>query len=68
MDHVVKGDTNADVLNTMEHDPEQLLERLRIASEQSIRNRKLDIASAQRLMDHLEASMRQSTYLANRKP
>ena len=68
VDHVVKGDSNADVLKTMEHDPEQLLERLRIASEKSIRNRQLDITSAQRLMDHLEASMRQSTYLANRKP
>ena len=67
VDHVVKGDTNADVLKTMEHDPEQLLERLRIASEQSIRNRQLDITSAQRLMDHLEASMRQSTYLASKK-
>ena len=68
VDHVVKGDTNADVLKTMEHDPEDLLERLRVASEQSIRNRQLDIPSAQRLMDHLETSMRQSTYLASRKP
>ena len=68
VDHVVKGDTNADVLRTMEHDPEHLLERLRVASEQSIRNGQLDIPSAQRLMDHLETSMRQSTYLANRKP
>ena len=68
VDHVVKGDTNADVLKTMEHDPEHLLERLRVASEQSIRNRQLDIPSAQRLMDHLETSMRQSTYLASRKP
>lgn len=68
VDHVVKGDTNADVLKTMEHDPEHLLERLRVASEQSIRNRQLDIQSAQRLMDHLNASMRQSTYLASKKP
>ena len=68
VDHVVKGDTNADVLKTMEHDPEHLLERLRVASEQSIQNGQLDIQSAQRLMDHLETSMRQSTYLASRKP
>ena len=68
VDHVVKGDTNADVLKTMEHDPEHLLERLRVASEQSIRNRQLNIQSAQRLMDHLNASMRQSTYLASKKP
>ena len=68
VDHVVKGDSNADVLKTMEHDPEHLLERLRVASERSIRDRQLDIPSAQRLMDHLEASMRQSTYLDSRKP
>jgi arginine decarboxylase len=64
VDHVVKGDSNADVLKTMEH----LLERLRVASERSIRDRQLDIPSAQRLMDHLEVSMRQSTYLDSRNP
>ena len=66
IDHVVKGDSNADVLKAMEHEPEQLLERLRVASEQSIRNNQLDILSAQRLMNHLEMSMRQSTYLASK--
>ena len=65
VDHVVRGDTNAEVLMAMEHNPESLLERLRIASERSIRGNQLKIAEARRLMDHLEISLRQSTYLQN---
>ncbi len=63
VDHVVRGDTNAEVLTAMEHNPESLLERLRVASEQSIRANQLKISEARRLMDHLESSLRQSTYL-----
>jgi arginine decarboxylase len=63
VDHVVRGDTNADVLEIMEHDPDQLLERLRMASEKAISSGQLRISEARRLMDHLESSLRQSTYL-----
>ena len=34
-----------------------------MASEQSIRSSQLKISEARRLMDHLESSLRQSTYL-----
>ncbi len=63
LDHVVRGNTKSDVLEAMEHDPEQLLERLRIASESAIQNGTLKISAAQRLMEHLEGSLHQSTYL-----
>ena len=63
VDHVVRGDTNADVLEMMEHDPDQLLERLRMASEKAISSGQLRISEARRLMDHLESSLHQSTYL-----
>lgn len=63
VDHVVRGDTNADVLEAMEHVPDLLLERLRVASEQAISRGQLKISEARRLMDHLESSLRQSTYL-----
>ncbi len=63
LDHVVRANTKSDVLEAMEHDPEQLLERLRIASELAIRQGNLQINTAQRLMDHIETSLRQSTYL-----
>ena len=65
LDHVVKGDTNAQVLETMEHNPSELLERLRIASETAIRSGMLNIKDASRLMDHIESSLRQTTYLTN---
>jgi arginine decarboxylase len=63
VDHVVRGNTNAEVLEAMEHDPELLLERLRVASEGAIQRGDLAISDARRLMDHLETSLGQSTYL-----
>jgi arginine decarboxylase len=63
VDHVVRGDTNAEVLQAMEHDPTLLLERLRLASEQAIGRGDLAISDARRLMAHLRASLEQTTYL-----
>jgi arginine decarboxylase len=63
IDHVVRGNTNAEVLEAMEHEPKALLERLRMASETAIENGNLGIREARKLMDHLEASLRQATYL-----
>ncbi|MEI6615877.1 MAG: biosynthetic arginine decarboxylase [Cyanobium sp. ELA507] len=63
VDHVVRGDTNAEVLQAMEHDPLALLERLRVASEAAIDRGDLAIGDARRLMDHIEGSLRQTTYL-----
>ncbi len=63
VEHVVRGDTNADVLEAMEHDPAQLLERLRLASETAIARGSLAISDARRLMAHLKASLEQTTYL-----
>ena len=63
VDHVVRGNTKSDVLKAMEHNPELLLERLRIASEAAIQKGSLKISDAQRLLEHLEISLRESTYL-----
>ncbi|MFM2121682.1 MAG: biosynthetic arginine decarboxylase [Cyanobacteriota bacterium] len=63
VDHVVRGNTNAQVLEAMEHNPDLLLERLRMASEAAIQRGELNISDARRLMDHLETSLRQTTYL-----
>ena len=63
VDHVVRGDTNAEVLKAMEHSPELLLERLRLASEEAIANGQLKISEASRLMAHLQTSLGQTTYL-----
>jgi arginine decarboxylase len=63
VDHVVQGDTNADVLQAMEHNPELMLERLRLASEQAISDGRLSVSDARRLMSHVTTSLRQTTYL-----
>ena len=63
VDHLVRGNTKSDVLRAMEHNPELLLERLRIASESAIQKGSLKISDAQRLIEHIEISLRQSTYL-----
>ena len=63
LDHVVRGNTKGDVLYAMEHDSEQLLERLRMTTESAIEKGNLKIQDAQRLMDHIETSLRKSTYL-----
>jgi arginine decarboxylase len=63
VEHVVRGHTNAEVLEAMEHDPALLLERLRLASEQAIGRGDLAISDARRLMAHLRASLEQTTYL-----
>ncbi len=65
VDHVVRGDTNAEVLEAMEHDPALLLERLRMASEAAIGRGRLGIADARRLMAHLKSSLEQTTYLGD---
>ncbi len=63
LDHVLRGDTNADVLEVMQHEPDLLLERLRQGSESAIQRGDLSIADARRLMDHLKGSLGQTTYL-----
>ncbi len=63
VDHVVRANTKSEVLSAMEHDPEQLLERLRVASEAAIKRGNLKISDARLLMEHIEMSLRQSTYL-----
>ncbi|WP_320673670.1 biosynthetic arginine decarboxylase [Prochlorococcus sp. MIT 1341] len=63
VDHVVRANMKSDVLEAMEHDPNQLLERLRVASELAIQRGALKIKDARLLMDHVETSLRQSTYL-----
>ena len=63
LDHVLKGDTNAEVLEEMQHDPDLIVERLRQASETAIQQGTLQIDEARLLMSHLKASLDQTTYL-----
>ena len=60
---MVRGDTNSDVLEAMEHDPDLMLERLRLASEEAIRDRRLSVNDARLLISHVASSLQQATYL-----
>jgi arginine decarboxylase len=66
VEHVERGDTNAEVLEMMDHDPKLLLERLRLASEEAIARGNLRISEARLLMAHLKTSLGQTTYLQGR--
>jgi len=63
VEHVVRADTIAEVLQAMEHDPQTIKERLRQASEEAIADGRLSIEAARRLTQHLETSLGQTTYL-----
>ena len=63
LDHVLKGDSNAEVLEVMQHDPRLMVERLRQSTEAAIQRGDLRIEDARRLMDHLMTSLDQTTYL-----
>ena len=62
VEQVVRGNTTSEVLRTMDHDPEALLERLRQDSEAAIAAGDLSIPDAHTLMTHVSDSLRQTTY------
>ena len=47
----------------MEHDPDLMLERMRLASEEAIREGRLSVTDARLLISHVNSSLQQSTYL-----
>ena len=63
LDHVLKGDTNAEVLEVMQRAPGIMVARLRQSTEAAIQRGDLRIEDARRLMDHLMTSLDQTTYL-----
>lgn len=63
VEQVARGNTTSDVLTAMDHDPRNLVERLRRDSEAAIAAGNLTIPDAHRLVTHVEESLRQSTYL-----
>ncbi len=63
VEQVARGNTTADVLTALDHDPQSLVERLRRDSEAAIVAGNLTIPDAHRLIAHVEESLRQSTYL-----
>jgi arginine decarboxylase len=63
IEHVVKGDTMNEVLSYVQYNGDDLLESLRQASEAALRDGRIEIEEAQRLLATYEEGLRSYTYL-----
>jgi arginine decarboxylase len=63
VEHVIKGDTMAEVLRYVQYDSEQLLDSVRRASERALQEQRMTLDQARILLGHYETSLRGTTYL-----
>jgi arginine decarboxylase len=63
VEHVIKGDTMAEVLRYVQYDGEQLLDDVRRASEVALQQGRMTLDQARILLGHYETSLRGTTYL-----
>lgn len=64
IEHVVKGDTTREVLSYVQYDADNLVEQIRRRSETSLKEGKITLAEAQRLLQNYEEGLSRYTYLA----
>ena len=64
IEHVVKGDTTREVLSYVQYDADHLVEQIRRRSEASLKEGKITLAEAQRLLQNYEDGLSRYTYLA----
>ncbi|MBZ8178925.1 biosynthetic arginine decarboxylase [Oscillatoria salina] len=65
IEHLVKGDTVAEVLGYVQYNAEDLLERIRRRTEQALQENRITIAESQRLLQNYERSLNNYTYLSS---
>ncbi|MGK7894901.1 MAG: biosynthetic arginine decarboxylase [Xenococcus sp. (in: cyanobacteria)] len=63
IEHVVKGDTIAEVLGYVQYDGEDLVENIRRRTEQALQEQKITLEESQLLLQNYEHSLRNYTYL-----
>ncbi|MFN5514345.1 MAG: biosynthetic arginine decarboxylase [Cyanobacteriota bacterium] len=63
IEHLVKGDTIAEVLSYVQYDPEDLLENVRCYTETALEEERMTLEEAQLLLENYERSLLQYTYL-----
>jgi arginine decarboxylase len=68
LDHVIKGDTMAEVLRYVQYDDEALVESVRRQSELALQDGRISITQARLLLQHYEGSLRRGTYLQDEMP
>ena len=64
IEHVVKGDTMAEVVSYVQYDAEDLVESMRQRTEQALLEKRITIQEAQRLLQNYEHSLGRYTYLS----
>ncbi|NEQ97629.1 MAG: biosynthetic arginine decarboxylase [Cyanothece sp. SIO2G6] len=65
VEHVVRGNTVADVLQAVEYDIEDLLEHLRRRTEQALHDQRITLREARLLLQNYERSLHHYTYLTS---
>ncbi|GAB4386480.1 MAG: biosynthetic arginine decarboxylase [Elainellaceae cyanobacterium] len=65
IEHVVKGDTMTEVLGYVQYDSEDLIEAIRLRSEQSLQENRITLQEAQLLLQNYERSLSRYTYLSS---
>ena len=64
VEHIVKGDTLADVLNYAQYNAEALEEKIRCITEQAIHDNRITLDESQRLLKDYKSSLNSYTYLS----
>ena len=62
--NMIKEDCQADILKAFDYNPDDLIEVIRLMTESAINNKKLTIKESHKLLDQVESSLRESTYLS----
>ncbi len=62
--NIIREDNKAEVLKKFDYNTEELIEKIRVHSELAINANKLSIEETRQLIDHIESSLRKSTYLS----
>jgi arginine decarboxylase len=65
VEHVVKGDSIAEVLRFVQYDPERMVENVRRQADRAVKLKKLTNEHMRTLMHHYEESLRGYTYLTD---
>ena len=65
IEHVVKGDTISEVLGYVQYNCEQLVESIRLQTEEALRKGQISLAESQRLLQSYERSLTSYTYLSS---
>ena len=62
--NIIKEDSKAEILQLLDYDSDSLVDSIRINTESAIDQKQLTIEEARKLIDQIEISLRNSSYLS----